>query len=242
MDRRALWPLLIGAVAVLALQALRGDQWLADRLYAWEGHDWALRHAFLAEAVIHELGRRISSVAWYGVALAWLLSLGMARMQHWRRPLLFLLIATSMSTGVVSALKHATGMDCPWDLARYGGARPFVSLFSARSSLLPHAACFPAGHASAGYAWVALYFFFAATRPRLRWLGLAIGLGAGLLFGITQQLRGAHFLSHDVAAFAICWSLSLVTCHLLLAPRPLAWMRERPAWLRLRPARMEIVE
>ena len=36
--------------------------------------------------------------------------------------------------------------------------------------------CFPAGHASAGYAWVALYFFFLAAAPRWRWLGLSTGL------------------------------------------------------------------
>jgi membrane-associated PAP2 superfamily phosphatase len=29
------------------------------------------------------------------------------------------------------------------------------------------------------------------------------------VFGIGQQLRGAHFLSHDVATALICWLLSL---------------------------------
>ena len=37
-----------------------------------------------------------------------------------------------------------------------------------------------------------------------------IGLGLGLLFGIGQQLRGAHFLSHDLWSLAICWTVSLV--------------------------------
>lgn len=70
-------------------------------------------------------------------------------------------------------------------------------------------ACFPAGHASAGYAWLCLYYFALLWRPSWRWAGLWIGLGAGLVFGISQQLRGAHFLSHDVATALICWLLSL---------------------------------
>ena len=74
---------------------------------------------------------------------------------------------------------------------------------------MPRAACFPAGHASAGYAWMALYFFFLATRPQWRWLGLAVGIVLGLLFGVVQQLRGAHFLSHDLWTAVICWSCAL---------------------------------
>ena len=38
---------------------------------------------------------------------------------------------------------------------------------------------------------------------------LAIGLAAGLVFGISQQFRGAHFLSHDIWSLALCWYLSL---------------------------------
>ncbi len=36
-----------------------------------------------------------------------------------------------------------------------------------------------------------------------------IGLVAGLIFGISQQLRGAHFLSHDLWSLTICWLVAL---------------------------------
>ena len=42
-----------------------------------------------------------------------------------------------------------------------------------------------------------------------REIGRMTGLGTGLVFGVSQQLRGAHFLSHDVATALICWLLSL---------------------------------
>jgi len=100
-------------------------------------------------------------------------------------------------------------MDCPWDLLRYGGHQPYIGLFSHRPADMPMTACFPAGHASAGYAWLSLYFFALLWRPAWRWTGLALGLGSGLLFGISQQLRGAHFLSHDLATALLCWLLSL---------------------------------
>lgn len=68
---------------------------------------------------------------------------------------------------------------------------------------------FPAGHASAGCAWVSLYFFALLLSPSWRWWGLALGLVAGGVFGVTQQLRGAHFLSHVLWALATCRVLAL---------------------------------
>jgi membrane-associated PAP2 superfamily phosphatase len=37
-----------------------------------------------------------------------------------------------------------------------------------------------------------------------------VGLVAGGVFGAAQQLRGAHFLSHDLWTLATCWTVSLL--------------------------------
>lgn len=214
-------PLLALAVVFVAWTLLHGDLWLADRLYAWEGHQWALRHAWLTEQVIHKDGRTVSQVAWLTVVVLWLVA---CRRRDWaplRRPLLYLLTATAASTLLVLVVKALSDMDCPWDLSRYGGSRPYIALFQWRPAGLGRGMCFPAGHASGGYTWLALYFFLLMVKPGLRWWGLAIGLGAGLLFGISQQLRGAHFLSHDLAAVAICWTCAVVL-HRAFWPRPKA--------------------
>ncbi|WP_460712534.1 phosphatase PAP2 family protein [Lysobacter terrae] len=195
--------------------ALHGDLWLADRLYALEGHAWSLRHAWLTQNVIHQFGRDLSIGAWLTVLAAWLVARFRRSAQSLRRPLLYLLVAVAASTLLVSWVKSWSNVDCPWDLARYGGTRVYFGLFEAKSAGLARGMCFPAGHASGGYAWLALYFFLAMVRPQWRWWGLAVGLGVGLLFGIAQQLRGAHFLSHDIAAAAICWTCAVVTFRLL---------------------------
>jgi membrane-associated PAP2 superfamily phosphatase len=205
----ARWPLPVLAVAFCAWSLLHGDLWLADRLYAWEGHAWTLRNAEVTQQVIHLLGRDLSAMAWLAALAAWLVALGRASLASLRKPLLYLLVATALSTLLVAWIKSWSNMDCPWDLARYGGTRPYVGLFAPRPEGLGRGMCFPAGHAGAGYTWLASYFFLLATRPRLRWVGLVIGLGTGLLFGISQQLRGAHFLSHDLATIAICWACAL---------------------------------
>lgn len=115
--------------------------------------------------------------------------------------------AAIIAHGAMATLKQVTGVHCPWDLVRYGG------------SALPGdagGACFPAGHAAGGYAWVALAFV-PATRAGRR-AGLGVGLAAGLVFGIDQQLRGAHFLSHDLWSAALCWTVALIVAGLWPTP------------------------
>lgn len=202
-------PLLAFAVLVTVLMLADGDRWLADRLYAWEGHRWAWRDATLTAQVIHLQGRELSPPACLGVLAAWWRTRLRPTLAHWQQALLYLLIAVPLASLLVVWLKSWSNMDCPWDLLRYGGKRPYVGLLAMRPVGLSRGACFPAGHASAGYAWLALYFALRMGRPSWRGWGLAIGLGAGALFGISQQLRGAHFLSHDVWTAAICWFSAL---------------------------------
>ena len=64
-----------------------------------------------------------------------------------------------------------------------------------------------------------LYFMLLVVRPAWRWHGLAIGVALGLLFGVDQQLRGAHFMSHDVVAATICWTVALGLYTVMLRPR-----------------------
>lgn len=221
LRRQLQWPLLVlGGLFVLAA-LLHADLWLADRLYAWEGHAWALRHAGWTRH-IHLIGRDVSTAAWLMVLAAWLIASLRAGWAHLRRPLLYLLTATAVSALLVAALKHGSNVDCPWDLLRYGGARPYLGLFELSPAGLGHGRCFPAGHASGGYAWLALYFFLGTVTPRWRWAGLAVGLGLGLLFGVSQQLRGAHFLSHDLATLALCWTCAVLVYRLFYRAAPAA--------------------
>jgi len=204
------WFPLVAFAVLLAVATLgQGDRWLADRIYGLEGHAWTLRHAYLTEQLAHAAGRGISAAAWLLVLIAWLASLASSRWSRFRLPLAYLLLATLLSAALVAWIKMWSNMDCPWDLVRYGGDRPYVGLFDLRPQGLGRGRCFPAGHASSGYAWLALYFFFSYVRPRWRWAGLAMGAGLGLAFGISQQLRGAHFLSHDLWTIALCWTTAL---------------------------------
>jgi len=208
--RRHLRVLVAGLGAYVLWRLAQGDLWLADRLYALEGHHWALRDAYVTQKWLHIAGRDLSILGWCAVVVAAITSLIRADLARWRRPLAYLATASAAGAGVVAWIKHWSNVDCPWDLARYGGTHAWLGLFQARPPTWGRGICFPAGHASAGYMWVALFFFFVQVKPEWRGRGLAVAVAAGLLFGAAQQLRGAHFLSHDLASFLLCWGVALL--------------------------------
>lgn len=214
------WPTLVWALLVVAEAVSHGDLWLADRIFQLEGGQWLWREHWLTSAIFHSGGRRLVAflVVMTVLGLCWFL---------WRGPRIvasalgYLLVSVVVATLVIGQLKGMTAMDCPWDLLRYGGDKAYYGLFEVRPEGWHPGRCFPAGHASGGYAWLALYFaaMRLPLRLRWRWFGLAFALILGVSFGIAQQLRGAHFLSHDLWTLAICWWLALAVHRLWPQPR-----------------------
>jgi membrane-associated PAP2 superfamily phosphatase len=199
-------PLLLLPILFWLLHAGGGDRALADALYDAATRRWWLDPRDPASQLLYGAERALmigAVLAGLGALAAGLWHRGARR---WRRPVSFLLLCFAATTGLVSLGKHATNVDCPRALADYGGRYPAVGLLEGRPDGWARAQCFPAGHSSAGFAWVALYF---AGGPRRRWAGLAAGLALGFAFAATQWARGMHFPSHDLVSAAVAWAVAL---------------------------------
>lgn len=68
--------------------------------------------------------------------------------------------------------------------------------------------CFPGGHSSGGFAQVASYYVLKQYHRPYAKFGLLFGIGLGAIFGLAQELRGAHFISHDLWSLAIAWTMA----------------------------------
>lgn len=201
--------LLVGAITLLLVIFIFNiDFKLADFIY--HHLQWRMKKTFFFDTLMHRFSR-------YVLILIYLIILGhfiakvtkkddLAGAYH----LLILLITIGTSVLWVTTLKRILEVDCPWDLLRYGGEKPFFSLFNYPVSYLPSAHCFPASHASVGFSWLAVFFYFKATKQINDYKTLGLILFIGVCFGIGQQLRGAHFISHDVWSFIICWTNAIV--------------------------------
>lgn len=214
--------LLAGVLYVMETSSL--DLWLADHWFAAEGHRWTLRDHWLTNDVIHRYGKRALILLWLAILAAWWASLRQPALELWRKPLGYLLVCMALLPTLIAHSKHYSPVPCPWDLLRYGGDLAYHHNLDYNFGPTDQGHCFPAGHASGGYALLAVYF---AAYPFTRrpWLFLLPGLLTGLVFGLGQQARGAHFVSHDVWTMGLSWFGALA---LFMLFRPHGW-HQRPA-------------
>jgi len=199
-----LFPLLIAVTLLLTLEFTLVDLWLADRWFAIEGGAWSLMDHWVTYDLIHHYGKRL--IISFALILIGLLisSMHFPGLRQWRRPVGYLLICMLVLPATVTKLKHFATVPCPFALARYGGDLMYLHNFQYLFIQNAGGNCYPSGHASGGFALVAMYFatYRNTTRPCLF---LLPGFVIGWIFALGQQARGAHFLSHDLASLSICW-------------------------------------
>lgn len=206
--RHAALPLVLFVASAAAIGLTSFDTTLA-RAYFFDGTRWIGAESWWTNEFLHEGGRWAMRLVAVAALVLWGLGKALPRYVRCKRPASYVAIALILSTGLVGLAKSQTNIDCPSDLEGFGGTRPHVGLFEDRPDGLPHAACFPAAHSSSGFALFAFYFLWRERDRRLAHAGLALGLVTGIAFGIAQQSRGAHFISHDVWSAFLVWMISL---------------------------------
>ena len=119
----------------------------------------------------------------------------------------------------VSLVKNLSHTSCPWELQDFGGVARYVSHWAWGVNDGGTGRCFPAGHASAAFAYVGGWLVL--RRYSTRWAGiwLAAAVVLGFVLGLGQQWRGAHYMSHTLWTGWICWTVALVIDFALHRPR-----------------------
>lgn len=185
------------------------DIWLQDLLFNHQHNTWLLNNPVRVVRFMFYDGIKAFLVL---SALAILISLLFFRhnglVQQYRQGLRVVVISMITVPAVIGLLKDNTSVACPRDLVEYGGKLPYIKVFqSYPEDQRPEAKqrCFPAGHASGGFALMSLYFLFQTNRNRR--LALLFGLSAGWLMGGYKMLLGHHFLSHTLVTMISAWLL-----------------------------------
>jgi len=209
LTREVYWLLLLAFVALVIIYIFDLDFYFADLIYQ-PTNNWQYKDAWLTAVLMHKYGK-------YTLILLYIILLvqfffdyknNQDRDQSYGK--VVLLISLLSGAFSVTLLKQLLEVDCPWDLRRYGGDKLFFPLFQYASASLPSSHCFPSGHASTGFTWFSWYFYSCIYYPKYKLRILTVILFIGFLYGAGQQLRGAHFMSHDIWSILVCLTVNIV--------------------------------
>ena len=129
----------------------------------------------------------------------------------YKKGLILIVLSAIFVPVIVGGLKKVTNMPCPKNEIHYGGIYPSTKVWEhyPKSFKQPsHIRCFPAGHASGGFALLSLFFLFKRRRNRL--LALLGALTVGWSMGLYKMLIGDHFLSHTVITMILAWLIIVI--------------------------------
>lgn len=188
----------------------RLDFFLTRQFYSPEtgfvGH-----HSYWLENILHERAKQVLIALALLAVIGFGTSLFVEGFAKWRRPLGYIVLTLGLCTGLVSPLKEATAIHCPWSLSDFGGMETYSTLLGPRATTDSPGKCWPGGHASAGFSLLCLFFALRDKRPRAARYALALALGLGSLFSLGRMMQGAHFLSHNLWTLLIDWVVCLAT-------------------------------
>jgi len=205
--RHRLWVLTLFLFSLLVLwDAMGFDLPLARLFGSAQGFAWRNQHTVVL--LMHELPRYASGMLLallvLGVFRPWGFLRRMVVAQRWQ-----LVLSIAAGLLAVSALKRLSATSCPWSLAEFGGVAQYVSHWAWGMHDQGPGHCFPAGHASSAFAYVAGWFVLRRAAPGVAGAWLATALLIGTVLGVVQQVRGAHYMSHTLWTAWVCWAVGL---------------------------------
>lgn len=209
-------PALLALVVLGAFEATDLDVRIENLFYDPVAKGFPIRIHYWFEMVVHDFGRLSIIVLGATLVGAVLWSWRRPALRRWRRGFLYAALCLAAAPVTVAQIKHNSVIHCPRDLALYGDDQPYIRLFDPVPEGVEPGHCWPGGHSSGGFAIMSLYFVFRRERPRLAAAWLAGGFLYGFGLGFGRVVTGAHFVSHNLWAAAICWTVALVLYELVL--------------------------
>ena len=202
------WWLIAGLALLLAWDASGLDMPLAH----WYGHasGFPLQNDPLLSVWLHDVARKVGWAVLLALTASIWLPMGLLR-ELTQRQRAWMVGSIWLSLLAVVLLKGISRTSCPWDVDAFGGTLPYVSHWNWLASDGGPGRCFPGGHASTAFAFLPVALWLRFSHPGLAKASLALVLLVGLGLGWVQQMRGAHYFSHNLWTLWVCgftaWAL-----------------------------------
>ncbi len=203
--RYAIVGTLLLVLTLVVFELIPLDLWVENLFYAH--HHWVwLKNEGIGRFLLYVIPRDAVAILAVTAIATMVLFARSGWLSIHARGIRILLLSLVLVPLVVGALKQITNVACPSHVIRFGGDLPYVTLFGHYPEGMKPAKtqlCFPAGHASAGFALLSLAFLFHSRCNRVR--ALVFAMAVGWLMGLYKMAIGDHYLSHTIISMLLAW-------------------------------------
>jgi len=212
--------LLLGVIVFFGISDI--DLTIQNYFYLPQTKQWIMNSYMEPYNFIFYSGIKKLLIAIAGLLfLAFLFSFKVIWLKSYKQGLAIVILSAIIIPLLVGYLKKETNMPCPKQEIQYGGFYPRTAVWEKYPDdffLKPYRSkCWPAGHASGGFALMSLFFLF--HKKRNKYIGLTIGIIVGWSMGIYKMLIGDHFFSHTVITMILAWLVILIIAKMIYSLR-----------------------
>ena len=197
---------------ILFFEFTNTDIWLQNHLYDFNINQWLVdRNDSLLRLLFYDGIKRVLILLIVVILTGSVLFRKSNVVQEYRTGLFIIVLSAILVPLVVGALKTITNIPCPYHLQHFGGVYPHITLLDSYPHDFHQASnvrCYPAAHASGGFALLSFVFLFKRKRNKI--IAAISALVIGWSMGTYKMLIGDHFLSHTVVSMILAWLSVLI--------------------------------
>ena len=195
-------------ICILIFESTGLDLLIQDTFYNFKSQHWILdKQAPIPRFIFYDGIKKAFILFVIGLLISLLFFRHKSLIIKYKKGVIIVLLSCITIPLFIGFLKATTHIPCPKNIRRYGGHHLYTTLLKRPTIQNKTMKCYPAGHASGGFALMSLYFLFFSKRKKR--LALISAITLGWIIGFYKMIIGDHFFSHTLVTMIIAWLIIL---------------------------------
>lgn len=193
------------------------DIWVQNHFYNPITQQWLIDHDEpVLKFIFYDGIKRLIIIVDVVILITLIIGWNKPSLALYRKGLVIVLLSGIFVPVVVGSFKALTNLPCPKNLEIYGGNYPHTCVWEKYPKSFCQQGkikCWPAGHASGGFALLSLIYLFRTRKAKI--IAGTSAMAIGWSMGTYKMLIGDHFLSHTFITMVMAWFIISLIVYLI---------------------------
>lgn len=215
---KQLWMSAVALIITVVFFGVSGtDIWVQNHFYNPITQQWLIDHDEpVLKFIFYDGIKRLIIIVDVVILITLIIGWKMPSLALYRKGLVIVLLSGIFVPVVVGSFKALTNLPCPKNLEIYGGNYPHTCVWEKYPKSFCQQGkikCWPAGHASGGFALLSLIYLFRTRKAKI--IAGTSAMAIGWSMGTYKMLIGDHFLSHTFITMMMAWFIISLIVYLI---------------------------